>query len=369
MGYEELDTPCVIVDADVLERNIVQMEATARALGVALRPHIKTHKSPVIARMQLDAGAVGITCAKVAEAEAMAAGGIADIFVCYPLVTERKIRRLAALARRGVTVSTIADSPEGVAALAAVFADEPAPVEVLVKVDAGLGRVGVAPGEAAVALAQAIAAARGLRFGGVCMHEGQSYKHPDSEARAESARAAARALVATAQEIERAGLPCARVSVGSTPGGPAAASIAGVTEMRPGNYTFYDAMQVGLGVVPAARCALRVLATVVSHAARERAVMDAGSKTLTSDTGVHGMTGSAGHGIVVGKADIQIVGLSEEHGWLKLDPHGSDVRIGELLEVIPVHACPVANLVPELTAVRGGAVVDRWPVTARGAVT
>src|SRR4051812_38723923 len=140
------------------------MEATARALGVVLRPHIKTHKSPQIARMQLDAGAVGITCAKVSEAEAMADGGVTDIFVAYPLVTEQKARRLAALARRGVTVSTIADSPEGVAALSNVFKDEPAPLDVLVKVDAGLGRIGTAPGADTVALAQRIAAAPGLRF-------------------------------------------------------------------------------------------------------------------------------------------------------------------------------------------------------------
>jgi D-serine deaminase-like pyridoxal phosphate-dependent protein len=369
MRYEELDTPSVIVDLDLLERNIVQMETTARALGVVLRPHIKTHKSPRIARMQLDAGAVGITCAKVGEAEAMADGGVTDIFVAYPLVTERKARRLAALARRGVTVSTIADSPEGVAALSNVFQDEPAPLDVLVKVDAGLGRIGTAPGADTVALAERVAAAPGLRFAGICIHEGQSYRHPDPEARAEASRAAARALVATAHDLEAAGLPPARVSVGSTPGGPAAASVEGVTEMRPGNYAFYDAMQVGLGVVPPARCALRVLVTVVSHTARDRAVIDAGSKTLTSDTGVHGMTGSAGHGIILGKEDMQIVGLSEEHGWLRLDPHGSDVRIGETLEVIPVHSCPVANLVDELVIIRGGNVVDRWPVAARGCVT
>ncbi len=123
-------------------------------------------------------------------------------------------------------------------------------------------------------------------------------------------------------------------------------------------------MQGGLGVVGPKRCALRVLVTVISHAARDRAVMDAGSKTLTSDKGVHGMTSSGGHGIVVGKEDVQIVGLSEEHGWLKLDPHGSDVHIGEMLEVIPIHSCPVANLVDELVVVRGGTIVDRWPVVA-----
>jgi len=370
MGYGELDTPSVIVDLDVLERNIAEMAAVAKAEGVQLRPHIKTHKSPKIARMQLDAGAVGITCAKLGEAEAMADGRITDIFVCYPLVTEMKVRRLAALARRpGMTVSTIVDSPEGIAALSSVFAHEPAPLEVLVKVDTGLGRVGVAPGDATVALAQQVVAAPGLRFGGICMHEGQTYKYPDNEDRAEVGRAAGESLVATAHALNAVGLAPARVSSGSTPGGPATASVAGITEMRPGNYAFYDAMQVGLNVVPPERCALRVLVTVVSHTARDRAVMDAGSKTLTSDTGVHGMTGSAGHGIVVGKEDIQVVGLSEEHGWLTLDPHGSDVQISEMLEVIPVHSCPVANLAGELVMVRGGTVVDRWPVAAAGRVT
>ena len=369
MGYEELDTPSVIVDLDVLERNIVEMAAVARAVGVNLRPHIKTHKTPQIARMQLDAGAIGVTCAKLGEAEALADAGITDIFICYPLVTERKARRLAALARRGVAVSTIVDSPEGVAALASVFMDEPAPLDVLVKVDTGLHRVGVQPGVPTVELAYKVAETPGLRFGGICMHEGQTYACPDPEERAEVGRAAARTLVATAHALEAAGIPAARVSSGSTPGGPAAASVPGITEMRPGNYAFYDAMQVGLGVVPAKRCALRVLATVVSHAARDRAVMDAGSKTLTSDKGVHGMTSSGGHGIVVGKDDLQIAGLSEEHGWLKLDPHGSDVTIGETIEIIPVHSCPVANLVDELVIVRGGAIVDRWPVVAAGKVT
>ncbi|CAA9544655.1 MAG: low-specificity D-threonine aldolase, partial [uncultured Thermomicrobiales bacterium] len=165
-----------------------------------------------------------------------------------------------------------------------------------------------------------------------------------------------------------AGLPPARVSTGSTPGAAAAAGVAGVTEVRPGNYVFYDAMQVGLGVAPPDRCALSVLVTVVSHAARDRAVIDAGSKTLTSDQGAHGLNSAGGFGRIVGREDIHIHSLSEEHGWLRLDPGGSDVRIGETLEVIPVHSCPVANLAPELVVVRDGAIVDRWPVAARGQV-
>jgi D-serine deaminase-like pyridoxal phosphate-dependent protein len=319
--------------------------------------------------MQLEAGAVGVTCAKIGEAEAMADAGIEDIFICYPLVTELKARRLAALARRpSVTLSTIVDSPEGVAALSAVFASEAMPLEVLVKVNTGLGRVGVAPGEAAVALARVVAAAPGLRFGGVCAHEGTSYGYPDPDERAATTRALAETLVATARDLAAAGLPCARVSTGSTPGAGSAAGVPGVTEMRPGNYVFYDTMQVGLNVMPLDRCALRVLVTVVSHAARDRAVIDAGSKTFTSDRGVHGAATANSYGAIVGKEDIQIAALSEEHGWLRLDPAGSDVTIGEQLTVVPVHSCPVANLAPELLVVRDGAIVDRWPVEARGRV-
>lgn len=371
MSYTELalDTPSVIVDLDLLERNIAEMAGMARAAGVALRPHVKTHKTPRIARLQLDAGAVGVTCAKLGEAETLADAGFDDIFLCYPLVTEIKARRLAALARRaGVQVSTIVDSPRGIAVLSGVFAGEPAPLEVLVKVDTGLGRVGVAPGAETVALAREVAAASGLRFGGICAHEGLTYGAADGDERATIGQAGGEKLAATARELAAAGLPPDRVSAGSTPGAAATAGVAGITELRPGNYVFYDAMQVGLGVVPPERCALRVLVTVVSHTARDRAVIDAGSKTLTSDQGAHGMASSGGYGLVVGKEDIRIEKLSEEHGWLRLDPRGSDVAIGETLAVIPVHACPVANLAHELVIVRDGAIVDRWPVAAAGRV-
>lgn len=366
MPYPDLDTPSVLVDLDILERNIAEMAALAQREGVALRPHIKTHKTPQIAKMQLETGASGVTCAKVGEAETLADAGIDDIFICFPLVTELKARRLAALARRA-RVSTIVDSPQGVAALSAVFADEPTPLEVLVKVNTGLDRVGVLP-EEAVALASQVAEAPGLRFGGVCAHEGYTYGKSDPAERAAVGRKGGETLVATARAIEAAGLPCPRVSVGSTPGSGSADSVPGVTEMRPGNYVFYDLMQVGMNVVPPERCALRVLVTVASHAARDRAVVDAGSKTFTSDKGAHGMSGATGFGLVLGKEGIEIERLSEEHGWLRLDPAGSDVAIGEQLEVIPVHACPVANLAPELVLVRAGRVVDRWPVAARGCV-
>ncbi len=365
----DLDTPSILVDLDVLEQNIAEIADLARAAGVALRPHIKTHKTPEIARMQLDAGAIGVTCAKLGEAEALADAGLTDFFIAHPLVTAQKTRRLAALARRpGVEVSTIVDSPEGIAALSAVFAQEPLLLDVLIKVDTGLRRVGVAPGEPTIALARQIAAAPGLRFAGICAHEGYSYGQSDPTTRDAVTRAGVELLVATAKDLAAAGLRCERVSVGSTPGAKAAIGVPGVTEVRPGNYAFYDAMQVGLGVVPAERCALTVLTTVVSHAARDRAVVDGGSKTFTSDKGVHGMAGASSHGIILGKEDVTLYALSEEHGWLRLDPNGSDVAIGEQLRVIPIHSCPVANLAEELVVVRGDEVVARWGVAAAGRV-
>jgi D-serine deaminase-like pyridoxal phosphate-dependent protein len=366
---EGLDTPCVIVDLALLERNIAEMATLAYEAGVALRPHAKTHKTPQIAAMQLDAGAVGLTCAKVGEAEALADSGFTDLFVCFPIVTEAKARRLAALAARpGMAISTIVDSPQGVAALSAAFAGAAEPLETLVKVDTGLGRVGVAPGAAAVDLARSVEAAPGLRFGGVCAHEGFTYALPDPEERGAAARAGVEALTATAEALSAVGLPAARVSVGATPGIGALATMPGVTEIRPGNYVFYDAMQVGLGAASLDRCALRVIATVVSHAARDRAVIDAGSKTLTTDRGAHGQTTAGGYGAIVGREDIRMERLSEEHGWLRLDPAGSDVEIGDTVEIVPVHACPVANLASELTVVRDCTMIERWVVAAAGRV-
>jgi D-serine deaminase-like pyridoxal phosphate-dependent protein len=199
--------------------HITEMAALAYEAQVALRPHIKTHKTPQIAAMQLDNGAVGLTCAKVGEAEVLADAGFTNLFVCYPIVTEMKARRLAALAARpGLSVSTIVDSPQGIVALSATFAGAAEPLETLVKVNTGLGRVGVAPGAATVDLARSVAAAPGLRFGGVCAHEGFTYGLPDPEERAAAACAGAKALVETAEALSAAGLRAARVSVGATPG-------------------------------------------------------------------------------------------------------------------------------------------------------
>jgi D-serine deaminase-like pyridoxal phosphate-dependent protein len=319
--------------------------------------------------MQLAAGAVGVTCAKIGEAEVLADAGLTDFFIAHPIVTPLKAQRLLALAQRpGVQVAAVVESEQGLAVLSAAFAGAEQELPVLVKVDTGLHRVGTPPGAPTVALAQKVAQAPGVQFTGVCAHEGYSYSKRDAAERDEITRAGVEQLVATAHELAAAGLPCARVSAGSTPGAKAALTVPGVTEIRPGNYVFYDAMQVGLGVVPVERCALTVLATVVSHSERTRAVIDAGSKTLTSDRGAHGSTGAANFGTILGKEGISLHTLSEEHGWLSLSSTGSDLTIGEMVQILPIHSCPVANLAGELVIVQAGQVVDTWAVAAHGQV-
>jgi D-serine deaminase-like pyridoxal phosphate-dependent protein len=363
--FEELDTPTLLIDLDRLDRNIDDMAEQAAVRGVALRPHMKTHKLVEVARRQLCAGAIGLTTAKLAEAEAMAAAGFDDLFVCYPLIGPEKLRRLRRLARE-VRVSTVVDSREGARALAAAMAGEERPLDVLIKLDAGMHRIGVAPADAPE-LAAEVSRHRSLHLRGVCVHEGSVYAEPDPERRAAIARAQVRQLVSTARELERAGHEIEVVSAGATPAAAASLSVEGITEFRPGNYVFYDATQVALGVVGPERCAQTVLTTVVSRHG-DRAVIDAGSKALTLDRGGHGTSLVEGHGIVRGRPGITVRALSEEHGWLALEP-GEELQIGERLELIANHACPVTNCFPEAVGVRDGAVCERWTVVARGRMT
>ena len=363
--FDELDTPALLIDLDRLERNIEEMAESARARSIALRPHVKTHKLVEVAQRQLAAGAAGLTTAKLSEAEAMAAAGLRDLFVCYPLIGAHKLRRLRALAREA-RVTTIADSPEGARALGDAMAGEARPLDVLIKLDVGMHRVGVAP-EEAPALAAEVARHRGLRLRGVCIHEGTVYGEPDPERRAAIAREQVGRLVETARTLEREGHAMEVVSAGATPAAGASLSVEGLTEFRPGNYVFYDSMQVAMGVVGPERCAQTVLAAVVSRH-RDRAVIDAGSKALTVERGGHGTALVDGYGTIAERPGIAVRSLSEEHGWLALDA-AEPLAVGDRVRLIPNHACPVTNSFPEAVAVRGDAVSERWPVVARGRLT
>jgi D-serine deaminase-like pyridoxal phosphate-dependent protein len=349
------------VDLDVLERNIGRMAARAREAGVRLRPHAKTHKCPEIARLQRAAGAWGLSVAKVGEAEVFADAGFDDLFVAFPVAGEDKGRRLLALADR-VRLGVGADNVEGARTLAGPFREAGVTLDVLLKVDVGYGRVGVLP-EHAVELARRIADLPGLRLRGVFTHAGHGYLAETRAGVEDIAAQEGGRLAATAAEFRAAGLPIEEVSVGSTPTAARAMRVSGVTECRPGNYVFHDASQVALGTCGIEDCALTILATVVSVPASDRAVVDAGSKTLSSDP-LRPRPG--GYGQVLGRAS-RIEKLSEEHGVIAV-AEGESFRVGERVRILPNHACVVANLHDCLVGLSGDRVEAVLEVTARGRV-
>ncbi|MGW3626992.1 alanine racemase [Streptomyces sp. NPDC000880] len=366
LRLEELDTPALVIDADRLERNLRQVQQMVAGTGVRLRPHIKSHKLPEVARRQLELGAIGLTTAKLAEAEAMAAAGLDDLFICYPLVGRAKTDRLRRLARDR-RVMTAVDTLAGAAALDAAFAAEERPLPVLVKVDAGFSRVGAGAADA-VELCRRVATMKGLVLRGLCIHEGSTYAEPDTRRRNQLAATQARELVAIAEQVRALGIAIDIVSAGSTPGLAGCLGVEGLTELRPGNYVFYDAIQVGLGVAAPEECALTVLTTVVSTARPSGAICDAGSKALSLDRGAHGLNIAETYGTIVGRQGLCLQRLSEEHGWLA-DVSDGGCAVGDVLRVIPNHACAVVNNFDHVWVAEGDKIVDRWPITARGAVT
>ena len=348
--FDQVDTPNVLVDLDVAERNIERYQAHCDAHGLALRPHIKTHKLPRLARRQLAAGAIGITCQKISEAEAMLSeGGIDDVLLTYNIIGETKLRRLRALAGR-VRLGVVADNAETVRGLSGTFAGTGTPLRVLVECDTGAGRCGVQTPEAALGLARGIEAAEGLRFAGL-----MTYPPAGREAEVNAWLGDARDL------IEADGLPVETISVGGSPGMWQAQDIAVATEYRIGTYAYNDRSLVARGVCDWADCALTVLATVVSVPTPGRAIIDAGSKVLTTD-----LLGLDGHGHVLGRPDIAIDQLSEEHG--RLVAERIDLAVGDRVRIVPNHACVVSNVLDAVTLVRGDRVEGPEPVAARGRV-
>ncbi len=358
---EELPTPAVLVDLEVLERNVRRMAEAARAAGVRLRPHGKTHKCLEIGRLQIAAGACGLTLAKTSEAEVFVNAGFEDIFIAYPVVGRGKPERLLALADRA-RLAVGVDSVEGARALGASFAAAGRRLDVLLKVDCGLHRVGVPP-ESAIEVGAAIADLPGLAFRGVFTHAGHAYLEDAPERVAAVARGEGETLAEAAAGLRHAGVPVLEVSVGSTPSARAAMRVPGVTECRPGNYVFHDASQVSLGTCSLEDCAMTIEATVVSVPDSARAVVDAGSKTLSTDTL---RPKSGGHGLLLGRAS-RLARLSEEHGVIETAP-GERFAVGQRVTIVPNHACVVSNLHDRVYAVRNGAVEEVWRIAARGRV-
>jgi D-serine deaminase-like pyridoxal phosphate-dependent protein len=346
----DLETPCLVVDLARVEANLARAQTHATANGYALRPHIKTHKIPRFAARQVALGAAGITVQKLGEAEIMADAGIADIFMPYNIIGATKLARLAALNDR-VALSVTADSPDTVAGYAATMLGRARPLTVLVECDTGGGRCGVQSAAQALALARQIAMAPGLRFGGL-----MTYPARGKPVETDRWLADAKAL------LEQAGLAVPRITAGNSPDMWHEGDLV-VTERRPGTYIYFDRSQVAFGAARFDECALTVLATVVSRPTPTRAVIDAGSKSLSSDT-----LGLTGFGVIQGREDIAIAGLSEEHGVIQLPEPSDWPRIGDRLHIIPNHVCVVSNLFDAVHVVDGAGEVERVPVAARGRV-
>ena len=351
MRIEDVETPAVLVDLDIVDANILRAQRQFDSLGKGFRPHIKTHKIPYLARLQMQAGAIGIACQKISEAEVFADAGFDDILLCFNLLSPDKIARARSLAEHG-QLSVVADNAEVVARLAAGMAGAANPLRVLVECDTGMGRCGVQNAESARDLARLIDAAKGLHFAGL-----MTYPKANDEAQVE-------AFLSEARDLCLADVGhCDVISSGGTPSLAMAGQQPCITEYRAGTYIYNDRSLIARGSCSVTDCALTVLTTVVSLPTSDRGVLDAGSKSLTSD-----LFGLTGYGLIPAYPGAEISGLSEEHGHLDLRLCNHRPKIGEKLQIVPNHACPVSNLMNQVVFHRGGEVVRFEDVAARGCV-
>lgn len=351
MVIDDLETPAVVIDLDIMERNIRTIQEYCDTHGFDFRPHIKTHKIPEIAHMQLRAGAVGITCQKLGEAEVMAAAGISDILIYYNIIGLAKLERLTQLARR-VNLSVVIDSEYVLEGLAEAVRQADVEVGVFVDCDGGLHRTGVPTLEGALALAQSIHSKPNLQFKGLSMYP-----------LTEDTRWWIEAAI---QLFKERGVNLPSVSVGSTKSPQLAHTVPGITALVAGTYVFYDWSSVKTGVTSLENCAARVLATVASAPTEGRVTVDAGSKTLTSDSGY--LPPNSGYGHVVGYPDATIFSLSEEHGQIAFQSSQLTPKVGDRISIIPNHVCAMINQHDVVYGVRGNRVDVVWSVAARGKV-
>ena len=345
----EFGTPAVVIDLDKVEANIARVQAICDRAGVANRPHIKTHKIPALAKLQIEKGARGITCQKLGEAEVMADAGIDDILVSYNLIGEARAGRLGALAKR-CNIAVCADNPVTLESYSEAGRQAERPIDVVIEVDTGRKRAGVETPAEVIELAKRIKADPHLSFAGLLYYPPET-AWPATQAFHDTVMAGLKDL----------GLSPRIVSTGGTPNLANVGRLKGATEHRAGTYIFNDRMIMAAGAARLDDCALNVYATVVSRAGPERGILDSGSKTLTSDIG-----GLDGHGLILEHPQARIKGFAEEHGFLDLAGVNDKPKVGDIVRVIPNHVCVVVNMVNELIAVRGDKIVEVMPVAARG---
>ena len=360
-NLHELETPAAIVDLDRLERNLDRAAGYARTHGLALRPHVKTHKTAWIAAAQVQRGAAGVTCATPREAEVMSSVAD-DILLAYPPVGPGRAERIASLPR-AAKVTVALDSREAIEHIERAASAAGRSVGVYIEIDMGMHRVGVPDASAALALAKRVQQSTSLTYEGIAFYPGHIREPVDDQGTA--LRRLNEMLERTLDDL-RAGHAAPRVvSGGSTPTMWHTHEIHGVTEMRPGTYVYNDRTTAEIGACAWEDCAMTVLATVVSTAVAGQAVIDAGTKALGREP-MRGAEGSGGFGSLLEHPEVTVKGMSEEHGLLDLSRSGWKPRVGEMVRVIPNHVCIVVHLNDAMHGVRGSRVEKSWPVEARG---
>lgn len=363
MHISELDTPSLLLDLDVLERNLRRMSEYCAKTGIALRPHIKTHKIPELARLQKAHGAMGITAAKVSEARVMAISGIDDILLAYPIVSDTKANSLVELcehARTSISIDS-ADAAECLSRAASATAHH---LNVLVEIDVGFGRCGVQTPQAAVELAQLIDRLPGITFDGLMFYPGHMFV--PTETQNALLQEVNDRVDASVEALRKSGLTVNTVSGGSSPTAYRSHEFHHLTEIRPGMYPLNDRNLVEGGFATLADCALTVLTTVISTAVPGRAIFDGGSKTFSSDRLLTG--NNKGCGAVLEDQDAIFYAMSEEHGHLDITSSSRTYRLGERLRVVPNHVCTTINMHDRIYGIRNDEVELIWKVAARGCV-
>ena len=372
----DLPTPQVLIDHRRAMRNLDRVQALASSAGLRLRPHAKTHKSPVVAAWQIERGAVGICCAKLGEAEVFVNAGARDIRLPYPVNPVNAPRLIALMGRANLSI--IVDHPAVARGWSDAMQRANRRLDVLVKVDVGFHRCGIDPDIDPLGFIQTIASLPGLHLCGLLSHAGHGYAATSEEDLAVIAQREAEILATIRERSAASGIALDEVSVGATPTLRFSVRQAGLTELRPGNYVYFDRTQVALGAAVLDDCALTVLATVVSKPAADRIILDCGSKTLTNDL-ARGITAAAGYGAVLmsdaegpsatqeADASLTIERLSEEHATVRVTGR-TRLEPGDRVRIVPNHACVVSNMVDVVRLVDGDRVLETLPVAARGKI-
>jgi len=359
MNISELDTPALVIDLDIMERNLRRVGEYCAANGLRLRPHTKTHKVPAVGKRQLDSGAVGLTVAKVGEAEVMLGSKTPDLLIAYPVIGRSKLARLMQVAKK-TKVTVALDSISVARQLSEAAKEAQVEITVLAEVDAGLNRVGVSPGPELIELARGIQRLPNLKFEGIDFYPG--HVRDTGERGMQQVRELSQTVQCILDDFRREGIDVRIVSGGSTPSLFHSHEVRGVNEIRPGTYVYNDVNTVASGACTFDDCAASVLVTVVSTARKGQIIVDGGSKTFSSDTAA----GPSVHGRIVEEPECAFHRLNEEHGYVDITHSNRGFTVGDRLHVIPSHVCVVVNLHEYVYGKRGDQVEEVWKVEGRG---